>query len=233
MITREEVMAPFRMLAERTLRHTSGVSLSLNQNAGRDPDLAVEDENHIHSLIGVLRAALPEDWKVLSHGKVPVRRPEPEPEDATPESYHARLDACVKALADQGVEGAACVYDVPAGWVRIMEEVSAALTARKARDPEAALTITQVKEKFGTLRFYIQASGSEAFVEDAYDLAEWAEAASEGRCCVTGKPGAIDNAGWVLTLCPEAAEMRKASPTEFRDRIYPPRPADLDIPLGM
>lgn len=233
MSTREEIMTPFRTLAERTLRHKSGVSLSLNKSPGRDPNLALRDEDEICALVGVLRKTLPDDWQILSYGRVPVRTPEPEPEDETPAAHHARLDACVKVLADQGVQRADCVRDVPAGWVRVIEEVSGALAARKAQDPDAELSISQVKEKFGTLRFYVQASGSDAFVEDAYDLAEWAESASEDRCCVTGKPGALHNNGWVLTLSPEMIELRTASPTEFRDRIYPPRPADLDIPLGV
>ena|SRR5229473_402860 len=64
---------------------------------------------------------------------------------------------------------------------------------------------TQVKEKFGTLRFYTNYSS------DTIDnLIENAEKLSEQICEVTGKPGELMSTsgnwhGWLKTLSPEAA----------------------------
>ena len=55
----------------------------------------------------------------------------------------------------------------------------------------------QVKEKFGTLRFYIDSGYGEI-----YDAIDKAEKLSEITCEVCGEPGITrDNHGWYTTLC--------------------------------
>ena len=56
--------------------------------------------------------------------------------------------------------------------------------------------VHQVKEKFGTLRFYI-GPGSEAF----YARIRLAEDESSSTCEECGEPGAPTETGWIKTLC--------------------------------
>jgi len=66
--------------------------------------------------------------------------------------------------------------------------------------------ICQVKEKFGGLRFYINAGSDEM-----YDRIGQAEALSYETCEITGRPGKLrQNLGWWETLCDEEYEKRIA-----------------------
>lgn len=58
----------------------------------------------------------------------------------------------------------------------------------------------QVKEKFGTLRFYID-NGNDT----AHALVDFAEAMSETTCEHCGNKGTLYPLGWVRTLCREHA----------------------------
>jgi hypothetical protein len=59
--------------------------------------------------------------------------------------------------------------------------------------------VCQVKEKFGGLRFYINAASDEM-----YDRISQAEKESYETCEVTGKPGQLrTDIGWWTTLCEE------------------------------
>lgn len=57
-------------------------------------------------------------------------------------------------------------------------------------------TIEQVKEKFGTLRFYY--SGGDEYVRELVDVVELA---SERKCEVCGKYATLRSGGWLRTLC--------------------------------
>jgi hypothetical protein len=67
-------------------------------------------------------------------------------------------------------------------------------------EAERVPTVVQVKEKFGTLRFYIQ-SGTEAH----YNYISFAEAMSGVTCETCGSPGKRLGGGWVYTACEEHA----------------------------
>lgn len=71
--------------------------------------------------------------------------------------------------------------------------------------PEACpqVVASQIKEKFGTLRFYYH--GGDEF---CYGVENMAEAMSARTCEVCGKPGKSYSGGWVSTLCPEHAVER-------------------------
>ena len=56
--------------------------------------------------------------------------------------------------------------------------------------------VTQVKEKYGGLRFYVTYGNEEIF-----DLINAAEAKSEMTCEVCGEVGEIRNQYWAKTLC--------------------------------
>jgi len=75
------------------------------------------------------------------------------------------------------------------GWFEIIKELSEKL------EPLDVVAV-QVKEKFGTLRFYIGYGCDEAF--DAIDLAGDKSAETCEKC---GEPGSLRDAGWVHTLC--------------------------------
>lgn len=55
---------------------------------------------------------------------------------------------------------------------------------------------TQVKEKFGTLRFYVYGADSET-----HAMINMAESMSARTCEVCGSPGTQNTGGWITTLC--------------------------------
>ena len=65
------------------------------------------------------------------------------------------------------------------------------------------VTVTQVKEKFGTLRFYY--SGGDEYIDGLVSMAESMSACTCEEC---GKPGRTNNNGWLRTLCEEHAKER-------------------------
>ena len=65
------------------------------------------------------------------------------------------------------------------------------------------VTVNQVKEKFGTLRFYY--SGGDEYIDGLVAMAESMSAATCEEC---GKPGRTNNNGWLRTLCEEHAKER-------------------------
>lgn len=67
------------------------------------------------------------------------------------------------------------------------------------------VTAVQVKEKFGTLRFYVD-------YEDDYTqgVLAMAEAMSAVTCEICGNPGELRGGGWLCTLCDEHAEDKPA-----------------------
>lgn len=74
---------------------------------------------------------------------------------------------------------------------------------RKVRDVCTQVTVDQVKEKFGTLRFYY--TGGDDYISG---LVSMAESMSGCTCEECGAPGKRLGGGWVTTLCKEHAEER-------------------------
>lgn len=68
--------------------------------------------------------------------------------------------------------------------------------SRKEGESVPQLTAEQVKEKFGTLRFY--AYGGD---EKTAGMIELAEALSGRMCEVCGASGKLTKGGWIRTLC--------------------------------
>lgn len=60
------------------------------------------------------------------------------------------------------------------------------------------VSIHQVKEKFGGLRFYADSTS-----DKVNSAIEAAEVLSYYICEECGKPGSLSNFGWIKTLCPE------------------------------
>jgi hypothetical protein len=101
------------------------------------------------------------------------------------------------------------VYGFPSdGWFDIIYNLSAKLEKLIMEIPEderAYYKASQVKEKFGGLRFYMTAS-----TPDMEKLIEEAEELSLKTCETCGKSGSLRSfGGWLVTLCDEHANSRK------------------------
>ena len=77
------------------------------------------------------------------------------------------------------------------GWRHIVEPLI-------KRCNEEGVTILQIKEKFGTLRFYVQGASDEL-----YEAIEAAERESEVTCEKCGTEGKLRTDGWWRILCDE------------------------------
>ena len=96
------------------------------------------------------------------------------------------------------------------GWCQIIDELC--LNLHKLFG-EAGLkgadypSVAQVKEKFGTLRFYMNFHGADkATIEKAHELISKTENLSAVTCEVCGKPGEQSGVGWIRTLCSDHAK---------------------------
>jgi hypothetical protein len=110
------------------------------------------------------------------------------------------------------------------GWNAIVEELLGKIEAYLAekyaagfRDPDYGFQIDQIKEKFGTLRFYVCGADDQIF--------KWivdAEEQTAKTCEVCGSSGGLQcrkGVFWVHTLCPAHAEKYDYEPynTEQHD----------------
>lgn len=81
---------------------------------------------------------------------------------------------------------------------RITEERILEAKERLNQEYAKVPVAVQVKEKFGSLRFYIHGGNDEQ-----YALISFAERMSERTCEVCGKPGKINKIGWLSCRCKE------------------------------
>jgi len=102
--------------------------------------------------------------------------------------------------------------EVGDGWYKILEragkKMEPLIQAWVDKNPEAEYRpcVSQIKEKYGTMRFYMTCGTDEMF-----QVASDAEAESEGVCEKCGKPGEIRSTsnswnGWLFTACDEHSE---------------------------
>ena len=95
--------------------------------------------------------------------------------------------------------------DVGDGWFRMIHELCEKIVAL---DPKAKAD--QVKEKYGTLRFYITGDERlEALVDEA-------ENQSETTCEVCGEPGVLESDGWYAVRCEQhtSTHNKRVDPAE-------------------
>ena len=71
------------------------------------------------------------------------------------------------------------------------------------------VTLDQVKEKFGTLRFYY--SGGDEYI---HGLVSMAESMSGVTCETCGKPGTSTGGGWIKTACKEHGGQDYSTPED-------------------
>jgi len=92
------------------------------------------------------------------------------------------------------------------GWFSIVYNLSLKLEAIIAAMPEEeqkAYRAVQVKEKFGTLRFYMAGE-----TDEMEKLISEAEDASAVTCEYCGAAGTLRTKGWCFTLCDKCDEER-------------------------
>lgn len=92
--------------------------------------------------------------------------------------------------------------DCHAGWYPLLTDLD---TDLRALWPD--YKVVQVKQKFGTLRFYIDtltgASGEQQ--QAVRDRIHAAEAKSATICEWCGQPGQLRQRGWIATLCDDCS----------------------------
>lgn len=113
--------------------------------------------------------------------------------DKYPNLYRLRHNSMKKTLMCWG-------FECEAGWYNIIDELSAQLEAEILKQPEderSMYAADQVKEKYGTLRFYMTCE-----TEEMSRLIETAEKKSEITCEVCGADGIMRcRNGWFYTAC--------------------------------
>lgn len=95
-------------------------------------------------------------------------------------------------------------FQVGPGWLSIIYEAAIKLepliAAAKLANPEGwesgYYRASQIKEKYGTMRFYL--SGG---TEEMYEIAHQAEKKSAKTCEECGKPGKLRGKHWYYTRC--------------------------------
>lgn len=86
------------------------------------------------------------------------------------------------------------------GWYDIIYDLSKAITKL---DPKGNTAAVQVKEKFGTLRFYVNQS-----TDAVNDIINQAEFESSRTCEHCGNHGTLHSDGWCITLCQPCKKRR-------------------------
>jgi hypothetical protein len=89
-------------------------------------------------------------------------------------------------------------FEIESGWYGLIKNMIAELI-EAGWDKE----IHQVKQKFGTLRFYTGGA-----TDKMYEIIREYERLSAVTCEVCGEPGEIRSGGWIETLCETHFEQR-------------------------
>lgn len=86
------------------------------------------------------------------------------------------------------------------GWFKLIWDLSEAITDY-ARPRGIEVVAHQVKEKFGSLRFYVGIQGVKEECDHIYAMIDAAEAASATACEFCGKAGELRPGGWWHVAC--------------------------------
>jgi hypothetical protein len=122
-------------------------------------------------------------------------------------TWQAQLVARHPGLFNQEINGRVIAPGYPMvgdGWRDLVETAIGRIASAVAAAPAGSLKIGQIKEKFATLRVYLDGSkglpeSTNAAIDEAIDLAE---ARSACTCETCGEPGRLFKiAGWYKTAC--------------------------------
>ena len=96
-------------------------------------------------------------------------------------------------------------FEVEDGWFKILKDFSEKANTALEKNPDPEFFITQIKQKYGTLRIYT------SFCHDEIDkLIEEAELKANVTCEICGKEGKAESPkGWIYVLCEEHKEELK------------------------
>jgi hypothetical protein len=89
------------------------------------------------------------------------------------------------------------------GWRILLTRCCERITAALARAPAETVRVGQIKEKFGTLRIYVdvQRRVPDGVREDIREAIDLAEARSACTCETCGDPGWLSGDSWITTSC--------------------------------
>lgn len=93
--------------------------------------------------------------------------------------------------ADRELIKSAGFFEIGPGWYKLVKDLIEELIAA-GWDKQ----VCQVKEKFGSLRFYINSASDECF-----KIISKYEELSTKTCEECGEPGQLRQGGWLATLC--------------------------------
>lgn len=111
-------------------------------------------------------------------------------------------------------------FEVDDGWFAIIEEMSQALDALNIHVED--FWISQVKEKFGGLRVYIDVTSrvSESVQQQIRDIIQRAKGKADVTCELTGEPGVLcKRQGHFLTVGQWAQEKFGYSPVDGEPQV--------------
>lgn len=107
--------------------------------------------------------------------------------------------------------------EIGPGWMPLFEAAMRSMQV-VASEARMALTIHQVKEKFGSMRIHYFAETNpkvpDALTQRALEtldhIVDLAEAKSEETCETCGKPGKPRKGGWIKVKCDDCASLQEA-----------------------
>ena len=104
------------------------------------------------------------------------------------------------------------------GWFNILDQLMGNIQhhidwKNKKEEVVPQVTLDQVKEKFGTLRFYY--SGGDDVIDG---MVRMAESMSGVTCEECGSPGKRVGGGWVRTMCEPCEDKRTAAYDKYHEK---------------
>lgn len=89
------------------------------------------------------------------------------------------------------------------GWFNLVDTLSAILEDKNRKSDIPVAVACQVKEKYGTIRFYVDPTTDDSI----YDIIDIFERLSECVCEECGAPSTLDREnGWIYNRCPVCKE---------------------------
>jgi len=119
-------------------------------------------------------------------------------------------------------------FDVGDGWhalIRRASEKLEALILKLPEDQRAEVCASQVKEKYGTLRYYLTSE-----TEEMSAIVREAEQASAITCEDCGAPGTLRRGGWWRTVCDPCLAAQKARNEAYNEEQKAKRAAEKKEP---
>lgn len=121
--------------------------------------------------------------------------------DACPSLFETIEDEQRRMSNEELFSPIAFYFECGDGWTDLLVDLCKKIQAHAVTLPEGAtqdIVALQVKEKYGTLRFYLSVHD-----DTLENLVKEAEERSACTCETCGKPGTLRGAMWMYTACDE------------------------------